>query len=211
MPIPAGTKFHGVAPGVETENKGSATANANRDVYTIEEIGSVGTSDVYTLVSATDGNNVDLTLDATSGLDSTVQLTAGTNVTITQTGGNNITINSSGEFGPGGEALLIPEFITVGPGTTTTITTSKNIIDLSWNGGGSGTADVILPSAAAIPYRFLRIVNDATITAQDKVDVYAPGTETIDGAAFYRINKMYNGIAVWSDGSNWIVIQAKAT
>lgn len=37
MAIPAGTKFHGVAPGVETENKGSATANANRDVYTIEQ------------------------------------------------------------------------------------------------------------------------------------------------------------------------------
>jgi len=211
MAIPAGTKFHGVAPGVETENKGSATANANRDVYTIEEIGSVGTSDVYTLVSSTDGNNVDLTLDAVSGLDSTVQLTAGTNISITQTGGNNITIAADGNVGPGGETLLIPEFITVGPGTSTTITTSKNIIDLSWNGGGSGTANVTLPSAAAIPYRFLRIVNDGTITAQDKVDVYAPGTETIDGAAFYRINKMYNGIAVWSDGSNWIVIQAKAT
>ena len=66
MAIPAGTKFHGVAPGVETENKGSSTANANRDVYTIEQIGAVGTSDVYTLVSATDGSNVDLTLDATS-------------------------------------------------------------------------------------------------------------------------------------------------
>ena len=38
------------------------------------------------------------------------------------------------------------------------------------------------------------------------------GTETIDGAAFYRINKEFNGIAVWSDGSkDWIVIQAKST
>jgi len=32
MPIPAGTKFHGVDPSVETVNKGSATANALRDV-----------------------------------------------------------------------------------------------------------------------------------------------------------------------------------
>jgi len=210
MSIPAGTKFHGVAPGVETENKGSATANANRDVYTIEEIGSVGTSDVYTLVSATDGSNVDLSLDALSGTDSTVQLTAGANISLTQTGGNNITIAADGNVGPGGEALLIPEFITVGPGTSTTITTSKNIIDLTWS-GGSGTAILTLPSATAIPYRFLRIVNNSTVTAQDKVDIYAPGSETIDGAAFYRINKVYNGIAVWSDGSNWIVIQAKAT
>jgi len=39
MPIPPGTKFHGVAPGVETENKGSAVRNVDRDAYTIEEIG----------------------------------------------------------------------------------------------------------------------------------------------------------------------------
>jgi len=37
MPIPSGTKFHGVAPGVDTENRGSANANADRDAYTIEE------------------------------------------------------------------------------------------------------------------------------------------------------------------------------
>jgi len=38
MAIPAGTKFHGVASSVETENKGSAQVNALRNVYTIEEI-----------------------------------------------------------------------------------------------------------------------------------------------------------------------------
>ena len=38
MSIPAGTKFHGVAPGVDTINKGSSIANANRDAYTLEQI-----------------------------------------------------------------------------------------------------------------------------------------------------------------------------
>ena len=37
-PIPIGTKFHGVAPGVDTINKGSASANANRDAYTLDQI-----------------------------------------------------------------------------------------------------------------------------------------------------------------------------
>lgn len=208
MSIPAGTKFHGVAPGVETENKGSATANANRDVYTIEEIGSVGTSDVYTLVSATDGSNVDLTLDATSGLDSTVQLTAGQHITITQSGGNNITINGGG--GPGGITILEPEFVTATPGGSYTINTTKDIIDVSWSGGG-GDFTLTLPSAAAIPYRKIRIVNDGTVTANERVNVTAIGGETIDGASDYTINKAYNGIAVWSDGTEWIVIQAKAT
>lgn len=38
MAIPLGTKFHGVAPGVDTINKGSSTANAKRDAYTLEQI-----------------------------------------------------------------------------------------------------------------------------------------------------------------------------
>ena len=36
--IPAGTKFHGIKASVETINKGSSTANALRETYTIEEI-----------------------------------------------------------------------------------------------------------------------------------------------------------------------------
>ena len=209
MPIPAGTKFHGVAPSVDTVDRGSASRDALRDAYTIEEIGSAGTSDVYTLGSSTDGDNVDLNLDAVSGADSTVQLTAGTGIGISQSGGNNVTIDNTLN-NVGGVAILEPEFMTVVPGGSSTITTSKNLVDLTWV-GGSGTHDLTLPSAAAIPYRVLRIVNDGTVTAQDKVDVYAPGSETIDGQASYRINKVYNGIAIWSDGNNWIVIQAKST
>ena len=38
MSIPSGTKFHGVDPSVETVNKGSATANALRDAYTIDDM-----------------------------------------------------------------------------------------------------------------------------------------------------------------------------
>ena len=153
MAIPDGTKFHGVAPFVDTKNKGSEQANAMRDAYTIEEIA------------------------------------------------------SKVEFGA--TAIIEPEFITASPGGSVTITTTKNIIDLTWS-GASGTFDLILPSATDIPYRFLRIVNDSTVVASDKVHVVAPGTETIDGSSFYVINKAYNGCAVWSDGSNWIVIQAKS-
>jgi hypothetical protein len=150
--IPNGTKFHGVAPFVDTENKGSEQVNAMRDAYTIEEIG------------------------------------------------------SKVEFG--NTAILEPEFITATPGGSLVVTTTKNIIDLTWS-GGAGTFDLILPSAADNPYRFLRIVNDSTVIASDKVHIVAPVGETIDGGAFYVINKAYNGCAVWSDGVNWIVIQAK--
>ncbi len=152
MAIPDGTKFHGVAPFVDTKNKGSEQANAMRDAYTIEEIA------------------------------------------------------SKVEFGA--TSIIEPEFITATPGGSLVVATTKNIIDLTWV-GGSGTFDLILPSATEIPYRFLRIVNDATVVASDKVHIVAPGSETIDGTAFYVINKPYNGVAVWSDGNNWVVIQAK--
>ena len=104
---------------------------------------------------------------------------------------------------------LVPHFQTATPGGSDTYTQSNNIVDFDWV-GGSGTYEYILPSATAIPYRKIRFVNNSTITASDKIHITAPGTETIDGGAFYEINKPYNGCAVWSDGVQWIVIQAKA-
>lgn len=37
MAIPAGTKFHGLAPRVETQNRGSKQSNSQRDAYAIED------------------------------------------------------------------------------------------------------------------------------------------------------------------------------
>ena len=102
---------------------------------------------------------------------------------------------------------LIPEFITATPGGSSTITTQKNIIELTWV-GGVGTYFLTLPSATAIPYRFLRIVNGSTVTASDKVRILAPLGETINGVSFIEISKPYKGLAVWSSGSEWIVIQS---
>jgi len=104
---------------------------------------------------------------------------------------------------------LIPYFQTATPGGSDTYTQSNNIVDFDWS-GGSGTYEYILPSATAIQYRKIRFVNNSTISASTKVRITAPIGETIDGGAFYEINKSYNGCAVWSDGVQWIVIQAKA-
>jgi hypothetical protein len=83
------------------------------------------------------------------------------------------------------------------------------MIYASWS-GGSGTHTLVLPSAVAYPYRTIRICNDSTVSASNKIHVEGPGAETIDGGSFYNINKTYNGILCWSDGTNWIVIQAKS-
>ena len=108
-----------------------------------------------------------------------------------------------------GPTVLTPFLITAAPGTTSTYSGTGSMIYVTWS-GGSGTHTLVLPSAATIPYRTIRICNDATIGAQDKIHVEGPGTETIDGDSFYNINKTYNGILCWSDGTNWIVIQAKS-
>jgi len=156
--IPAGTKFHGVDPSVETVNKGSATANALRDVYTIEQLAAA----------------IDILIENDHS------------------------------------TRLVPYFLTASAGGSSIYTEHNNIVDIDWT-GGSGTYVLTLPSATAMPYRKIRFVNNSTITAADKVHITAPVGETIDGASFYSINKPYNGCAVWSDGVEWIVVQAKAT
>ena len=157
MAIPSGTKFHGVASSVDTENKGSSLANRLRDAYTIEDLAEA----INTIIEDT-------------------QI-----------------------------IRLVPHFQTATPSGSDTYTEDNNIVDFDWS-GGNGVYEYILPSATAIPYRKIRFVNNSTITAQKKVHITAPGTETIDGGAFYAIKKPYNGCAVWSDGVEWVVIQAKS-
>jgi len=115
MSIPDGTKFHGVAPSVDTSNRGSAQLNAGRDAYTIEDVCTSCTESI---------------------------------------------------------TLLSPVlFVLASSGGSKTLTEMVNIVDFDWV-GGAGTYELILPN---------------------------------------EITKAYNGCAVWSDGVEWIVIQAKAT
>ena len=46
MPIPDGTKFHGVDPSVDTLDRGSASRDALRETYTIEDFGNPLTSTI---------------------------------------------------------------------------------------------------------------------------------------------------------------------
>jgi len=106
-----------------------------------------------------------------------------------------------------------PFLMTATAGGSQTYTGSENIIYLNWS-GVSGIYSITLPSAADIPYREIKIVSDGSLNASDKAHVLAPVGESIDGQLnplFYTLNKAYNGVTVWSDGSNWIVTQAKAT
>lgn len=114
-----------------------------------------------------------------------------------------------GESGVGVGNTGEPFLLTAQSGGSSTYVDVKNTIYLSWS-GSQGTYHLTLPSATSNPYRVIRVINDGTLGAQDKVHIVSPSPQTIDGVAEYVLNKSYSGIQAWSDGSNWIVIQAKS-
>ncbi len=111
----------------------------------------------------------------------------------------------------GSVATLIPFLTTASPGGSETYTALNNIVKIGWS-GGNGTYVINLPSAATIPYRVIRFVTNGTYPGggAHKVRFTPVAPETIDGAAFFEISKVYEGLSIWSTGTEWVVIQAKA-
>ena len=107
---------------------------------------------------------------------------------------------------------IIPFNIVAGANGSSSMPLEYDLINISWDGLGSGVYTLTLPNAADLQYRNIRIVTDATLDngAADKINVTAASGETIDGQDFFEISKRYEGISVWSDGTEWRIIQAKA-
>lgn len=118
--------------------------------------------------------------------------------------------STSTEWTDPGSITQVPVPITAFAGGSLALAATVNFVYFSWL-GGSGTYTLNLPSAVTYPYKVIRFVTDGGTNANNKIHVTGSGGQTVDGGAFYALNKAYNGVQVWSDGSNWIVIQAKAT
>jgi hypothetical protein len=118
---------------------------------------------------------------------------------------------SQDDYVSGAIAKLIPTIIVASPGGSSTYSGDNNIVELQWS-GGNGTYTLNVPSAAAIPYRVIRFVTDGTFPggASHKINITAQAGETIDGNPDFEISKVYEGVSIWSTGTEWIVIQAKA-
>lgn len=112
----------------------------------------------------------------------------------------------------GAVAKLIPFQVTASAGGSSAYNADNNIVEIGWT-GGNGTYTLFLPTATDDnQYRNIRFVTNSTFPggASDKVEITALPGETIDGAQFFEISKVYEGVSVWSNGTEWIVIQAKA-
>lgn len=86
------------------------------------------------------------------------------------------------------------------------------LIVLSWS-GATGTVELTLPDATAAKNlnRTKRIISDSTFTTATHADLTPRGGQNLDGSSSaYRINKAYEGIKVWCNGTEWFIIQAKA-
>jgi len=87
---------------------------------------------------------------------------------------------------------------------------NAQMIKLTWS-GSSGTAIYTLPSASDSTNRKIRFISDSTFNSNTHVDITPALGDNLDGSTnAYRINKDYEGIAIWSDGTEWFVIQKKA-
>ncbi len=170
-------------------------------------IGATGDSDEFTVNNgAIFTNSAKFTstiLDGSSGAGTTGQVLTST--------GTGVEWDDASDIVSGAVAKLIPYTTTATSGGSETYTALNNIVKIGWS-GGNGIYVLNLPSAATIPYRVIRFVTDGTYPGggAHKVRFTATGGDTIDGAAFFETSKVYEGIAVWSTGTEWVIIQAKA-
>ena len=86
------------------------------------------------------------------------------------------------------------------------------LIVLTWS-GGNGTVELTLPDATAAKNlnRSKRIISDSSFNTSTHADLTPKAGQTLDGSSSaFRINKAYEGIKIWCNGTEWFIIQAKA-
>ena len=143
-------------------------------------------------------------------------------------------INARGTADISGDATLESDLEVQGDATTQGVTTQNgalvhDITDIShsdgsnyivaasdymmfnsWTGGGdNGTGTITLPLATNNEGRLLRFKSDDTISA-NKIAVLVPsGSDTIDGASSYTMNRPYDGIMIVAHNDRWFIVQRK--
>jgi len=109
---------------------------------------------------------------------------------------------------------LVPYNLTVEAGQTVNLSSSifdqAMLIRLTWS-GASGNMTLNLPSASDNINRAIRFISNGGFNTNTRVYLTPIGGDTLDGSTdYYEINKTYEGIKIWSDGTEWFIIQKKA-
>ena len=109
---------------------------------------------------------------------------------------------------------VIPTNLTVVKDTTVDLDESTyddtQLVKLTWS-GGAGNMTLNLPVASTNTNRRIRFISNSSFASNTRVYLTPQGGDTLDGSTdYYEINKSYEGIKCWSDGSEWFIIQKKA-
>ena len=85
------------------------------------------------------------------------------------------------------------------------------LIKLSWS-GGSGNMTVTLPDATTSKNtnRLIRFVTNGGFNTNTRVNLTPVAGQELDGSSSpYELNVAYEGLMLWSSGTEWIIIQKK--
>ena len=109
---------------------------------------------------------------------------------------------------------LVPTNLTVSAGQTVNLSDAtydgSMLIRLTWS-GANGTMILNLPNASDNVNRIMRFISNGGFATATRVELTPIGGNELDGSTSpYVINKVFEGIQVWSDGVEWFIIQKKA-
>lgn len=111
---------------------------------------------------------------------------------------------------------LAAHAVTVQAGSDIDLGTStyndSEMLKLTWS-GANGNMTMTLPDCtdANNTNRVIRLISDSTFTTNTRVYVTPAAGQNLDGSSSnYEINKAYEGVTIWSDGTEWFIIQKKA-
>lgn len=88
---------------------------------------------------------------------------------------------------------------------------NSRMIKLTWS-GSSGNMVLSLPDASTTKNinRIIRIVTNGGFNTNTRVRLTPIAGQTLDGSSnYYELNVSYEGLMLWSDGSEWFIIQKK--
>ena len=112
---------------------------------------------------------------------------------------------------------ITPTSITVVPDEVVNLNDATyqfaDMIRLTWN-GSNGNMTLNLPDAtdSINLNRVIRFISNGGFATSTRVNLTPILGQTLDGSTdAYVINKPYEGIQVWSDGTEWFIIQKKAS
>jgi hypothetical protein len=86
------------------------------------------------------------------------------------------------------------------------------LIKLTWS-GGSGNMTMTLPDATTSKNtnRLIRFVTNGGFNTNTRVNLTPVAGQELDGSSSsYELNVAYEGLMLWSSGTEWIIIQKKA-